>query len=68
MSTLKTLRKTSGDIYNEVERLKNTKIVNAKNKESLFRVVNQEKDLKQKYKFFRNLTKKMEEIENENKL
>ena len=65
MSTLKTLRKTSGDIYNEVERLKNTKIVNAKNKESLFRVVNQEKDLKKKYQFYRRLTEKLEEIEND---
>lgn len=65
MSTIKTLKKESGEIFKEVERLKNTQIVNAKNKESLFRVVNQEKDLKQKYKFYRNLTKKMEEIENE---
>lgn len=65
MSTIKNLKKESGEIYREVERIKNIKILNIKNKEVMFKVVNTEKDLKNKYKFLKGLTKKMEEIENE---
>ena len=65
MSTIKTLKKESGEIYREVERLKNTKMMNFKTKKDLFRVVYQEQDLKKKYNFYRRLTEKMEEIENE---
>ena len=58
MSTLNNLRQETTKLYRNVELLKGIRV--PKDKKQLYKAVLKEKELKDKYNFFRSLTKSLE--------